>query len=172
MGYVRDGAVVLDKHVEPVRVKVPGHHAAGLDDARLLRELCLAECLEKGEFVRRESGSWNKRPGLPFRTKAPRRASCRPACWSTPASCRCPCCRRSLRERREACWASFVGSEYVLLWKYTAVLFWTASEFFAWANARCWDSSCFKLKRARGLQLDDDVAPARSARHVTRSPAF
>ena len=51
MGYVRDGAVVLDKHVEPVRVKVPGHHAAGLDDARLLRELCLAECLEKGEFV-------------------------------------------------------------------------------------------------------------------------
>ena len=69
-------------------------------------------------------------------------------------------------------WASFVGSEYVLLWKYTAVLFWTASQFFAWANARCWDSSCFKLKRARGLQLDDDVAPARSARHVTRSPAF
>ena len=47
MGDMRDGAVFLDKHVEPVRVEVPGHHAAGLDDARRLREVLLAECLEK-----------------------------------------------------------------------------------------------------------------------------
>ena len=125
MGYVRDGAVFLDKNVEPVRIKVPGHHAARLDDTRLLREVRLAECLEKDEFVS-ASPEAEIETGLQFRTKAHHKLSCRPACSSTPASCHCPCCRRSLRERREACWASFVGSECVFLWKYTAVNFWIA----------------------------------------------
>jgi hypothetical protein len=42
---VRDGAVVLEVDVETVRPEVLGDHHAGLDDARLLGQLALAEAL-------------------------------------------------------------------------------------------------------------------------------
>lgn len=47
MGDMRDGAVFLDVDVEPLRLEILGYHHARLDDTRLLREVCLAKCLDK-----------------------------------------------------------------------------------------------------------------------------
>lgn len=45
---MRDGPVILDVDIEPFRVEVLCHHHAGLDDAALLGEVCLAESLIMG----------------------------------------------------------------------------------------------------------------------------
>jgi hypothetical protein len=42
---VRNGAVLVEVDVEPVLLKVLGHHHAGLDDARLFWQVSLAEGL-------------------------------------------------------------------------------------------------------------------------------
>lgn len=43
---VRDDAVGIEVHVEPVLVEVTGDHLAGLDDAAVFGEICLAEGLK------------------------------------------------------------------------------------------------------------------------------
>lgn len=44
---VGHGTVLLDVHVQPVRNEVLGDHHAGLDDARLLGQVPLAEGLRR-----------------------------------------------------------------------------------------------------------------------------
>ena len=51
MVHVRDGAVLLQHHVQPLGLVVLGRHLTGGDDAALLGEILLAEDLRKKDGV-------------------------------------------------------------------------------------------------------------------------
>lgn len=109
VSHMRNGTVFLYVNVEAVRVEVLCHHLARLDDAVALGEFSL--CEELREAARSVSfPKTKKKRGLPKHldsrsrwTRRRRVAACRPACWSTPQSCRQTW--SSHRGQREASWA-------------------------------------------------------------------